>query len=94
MDATTVDHASSANARLPGGKIGPEYARMQPANFGKPEKVAYLPPYSPHVVPRRTQTSSQPAPPVTIALVAKSLPILFAVAKQSSYGWPDIHRIC
>src|SRR2546423_4754926 len=63
---TTVENAS-ASARVSVGKIGPGYARMQPADFGKPEKVAYSTPYHPHVAPRGSRID-QPAPSVVAAL--------------------------
>ena len=92
MALTSAENAS-AGARLPAGKIGPGYARMPPADFGKPEKVAYSTPYYPHAEPRGPRTN-EPAPSVIAALVtAPAPPMVIARAEQSTYRRPDIHRV-
>jgi hypothetical protein len=88
MALTTVENAS-ASAHPPAGKIGPGYARMQPADFGKPEKVAYSTPYRPHVALKGPRTSP-PAPSMIAALTATpAAPMVIARAADSR---PDIHR--
>ena len=46
--ALTAEMASAVPHQPSAGKIGPGYARMQPINFGKPEKVVESTPYRPH----------------------------------------------
>src|SRR6185503_5114694 len=46
--ALTAENASAVSPRASGDKIGPGYARMQPINLGKPEKVVEWTPYRPH----------------------------------------------
>lgn len=96
MALTSAENAS-AGARLPAGKIGPKigpgYARMPPADFGKPEKVAYSTSYYPHAEPRGPRTN-EPAPSGIAALVTAPAPsMVIARAEQSTYRRPDIHRI-
>jgi hypothetical protein len=86
--ALTSDNASSGPSRL-GGKIGPGYARMPAADFGKPEKVAYSSPYYPHAQPRGPRTH-EPAASVIAAFTAP--PLAIGQAEPSAYRRPDIHR--
>jgi hypothetical protein len=90
--ALTTSENASASARLPAGKIGPGYARMPPADFGKPEKVAYSTPYHPHAEPRGPRID-EPAPSVIAAPAALAPPMVIARAEQSIYRRPDIHRV-
>ena len=91
MALTSAENAS-ADARLPTGKIGPGYARMPPADLGKPEKVAYSTPYYPYA--ERAPRTNEPAPSVIAGLVTASVPpMVIARAEQSSYRRPDIHRV-
>jgi hypothetical protein len=88
MALTTVESAS-ASTRPPAGKIGPGYARMQPADFGKPEKVVHSTPYRPYVALNGPRTS-QPAPAMIAALTTTpAAPMVIARAADSR---PDIHR--
>src|SRR3954466_13961598 len=87
--AMTSDNAPSGPSRL-GGKIGPGYARMPAADFGKPEKVAYSSPYYPRVQARGPRTH-EPAPAVIAAFTAP--PIAIGPAEPSAYRRPDIHRV-
>ena len=91
MALTTAENAS-ASARVSVGKIGPGYARMPPADFGKPDKVAYSPPYRPQVAPRGSRIN-QPAPSTIAALTTTpATPMVIARATQSADSRPDIHR--
>jgi len=91
--ALTIPESASASARPPAGKIGPGYGRMPPADFGKPEKVAYSTPYRPHVALNRPRTH-QPAPSMIAELTTTPAPpMVIARAEQSTDSRPDIHRI-
>ena len=93
MALTPIEGASAARAQAPGAKIGPGYARMQPVDLGKPEKVAYSAPYYPHVTSRAARIT-QPAPSMVTAPVMTAAPrIMIVEAVQSSYSRPDVHRV-
>ena len=95
MALTTVEYAA-ASARVSVGKIGPKigpgYARIPPADFGKPDKVAYSTPYHPHVAPRESRTN-RPAPSMIAVPATPAPPMVIARADQSADSRPDIHRI-
>src|ERR1041384_8672181 len=91
MAMTGADNVS-ARARMPAGKIGPGYARMPPADFGKPEKVMYSPPYHSRVAPRGSRIG-QPAPSMIAALTTTpATPIVIGRAAQSADSRTDIQR--
>ena len=93
MALMPVESAVAAGPQVPVGKIGPGYARMQPVDFGKPEKVAYSTPYYPRVVSPRMPTLAKPAPSNIAALVTAPPKTIIAEAVQSSYSRPDVHRV-
>jgi hypothetical protein len=71
-------------------KIGPGYARMQPIDEGKPERVAYSVPYS---IPARPQApKAKPVRIIAEPVVARLAPPLVIAAAQPSYS-RDIHRV-
>jgi hypothetical protein len=74
------EHAWATSADVPPvKKIGPGYARMQPVDHGKPEKVVYSPPYYPHTATPPASTTRRPAPPVRTAIApANAAPIMKA----------------
>ena len=87
--------SAAATARpATAGKIGPGYARMQPADRGKPEKVVYSTPYYPHVAtPSVSRSMKQHAPAIiATAPVVANTPPLVVTAIQSSYNSPDLHH--
>jgi hypothetical protein len=90
--ALTIVENAAASVRAPVGKIGPGYGRMQPADFGKPEKVAYSAPYHPQVAPRGSRMD-RPVPSMIAALTAApAAPMAIARADRSADSRPDIHR--
>jgi hypothetical protein len=90
MALTHGEGASATGPQVSVGKIGPGYARMQPVNLGKPEKIVASTPYDPHrstpTLSRVKQTAQRaiPAPP--------ALPPIM-IAESAKSGPPDIHRI-
>lgn len=90
MALTTAEN-TSAGSRPPAGKIGPGYARIPPADFGKPDKVAYSAPYYPHAAPRESRTN-QPAPSMIVAPATPAPPMVIARWDRSTDSRPDIHR--
>jgi hypothetical protein len=71
-------------------KIGPGYARMQPIDEGKAEKVTYSVPYS---VPVRSHAPEvKPVRVIAEPVVAQLAPALRIAAEQPSYS-VDIHRV-
>jgi len=93
MALMPVESALAVSPQVSIGKIGPGYARMQPVNFGKPEKLTYSTPYYPHVAPR-VSGINQRTPSIIVALVATSAaPMAIAGAARSTYNQPDVHRI-
>jgi hypothetical protein len=96
MALSPSDSALAASPEVSVKKIGPGYARMQPADFGKPEKLAYSPPYHPNTARPAESKVRRPAPaalaaiaPVPAAPIAQPI----SVAARSGYSAPDIHRI-
>jgi hypothetical protein len=78
----------------PVGKIGPGYARMQPVDLGKPDKIAYSTPYHSRVATPPVSRTNQPAPSMIAAPVkTPAPPMMIAEAPQSRYSRPDIHRV-
>jgi hypothetical protein len=73
-------------------KIGPGYARMQPINEGKPEKVLYTTPYT---IPARAHVvaSAKRAPSSIEAPIAQSAPSVRVAAVEAPRSTPDFHRI-
>ena len=94
--AVTATLALSPNQReseskVPVAKIGPGYARMQPIDEGKPEKVLYTKPYS---IPVRAHVvASKRAAPSIETLIAQTAPPVYVAVVQPSYSAPDFHRI-
>ena len=86
--ATTITLTRDA----PGGKIGPGYARMQPIDMGKPDKVVSIPPYSIPVKTRVAAAKRTPAKSIE-SLIAESAPPLVVAVAPPSYFRPDAHRI-
>jgi hypothetical protein len=71
-------------------KIGPGYARMQPIDQGKAEKVSYSVPYS---IPARSEApKAKPVRIIAEPVVAQLTPPLVIAAAQPSYI-RDIHRV-
>lgn len=102
--ATTVLSSSNpvlaASADTPAKKIGPGYARMQPVDLGKPEKIAYSPPHDPHSATPPALSPRRPPPavraaitPIMVAPVSIAAPLTIAEAVRPAYTPPDIHRI-
>ena len=75
-----------------GDKIGPGYARMQPPNMGKPEKVRYWTPYYPHTATLTLSRTKKPKASTAPALLP-STPMVIAARAQSSFSHPEIGRI-
>jgi hypothetical protein len=90
MALTTVENGS-VSTRASVGKIGPGYGRMQPADFGKPDKVTYSVPYHPQAAPRASRID-QPAPSTIAAPATPAPPMVIARADRSTDSRPDIHR--
>jgi hypothetical protein len=86
MALTTTE--TTAVARRPAEKIGPGYARIPPADLGKPEKVAYSTSYYPPREPR----PSQPTPLMIVVPATLAPPMVIAQADRSTDSRPDIHR--
>ena len=84
--------AEAASAQASVQKIGPGYARMQPVDLGKPEKIAYSTPYYPRVAIPSASRSMEPAPSTVAAplIQAPSQPV--AAAARTAFSRPDIHR--
>jgi hypothetical protein len=76
----------------PGGKIGPGYARMQPINVGKPEKVVAIPPYSIPVAARAVAMKRSPTK-TTESLIVESAPPLTVAVAQPAYVRSTLHQI-
>ena len=89
MALTTAE--TTAVERRPAGKIGPGYARIPPADLGKPEKVAYSTPYYPHPAQREPRPS-QPTPLMIVVPATLAPPMVIAQADRSTDSRPDIHR--
>jgi hypothetical protein len=66
-------------------KIGPGYARMQPIDLGKPERVTYSTPYS---IPTRSQ-----ARPVRVVVKAAEAQLTALVIATSQPFSRDTHRV-
>ena len=70
--------------------IGPGYARMQPIDKGKAEKVTYSVPYS---IPVKSHAPKvQPVRVIAEPVVAQLAPALVIAATQPLYN-RDIHRV-
>jgi hypothetical protein len=74
-------------------KIGPGYARMQPINLGRPEKIAYSTPYYMRVAAPLASRANHLAPSNIATLTTASSLVIVAEAVPSSYSRPDIHRV-
>ena len=71
-------------------KIGPGYARMQPINEGKPEKVLYTTPYT---IPARVVAKAKHAPSSIEALIPQLAPSVRVAEAEAPRFTHDFHRI-
>jgi hypothetical protein len=90
--ALTAKNASAVSSRASGGKIGPGYARMQPVNLGKPEKVVESTPYRPHTAKPGVSRHKQSRPIIVARPATIGPPMKLAAVAQSAYRRPDIQR--
>ena len=91
--ALTAAYASGEPPQVSVGKIGPGYARRQPVNLGKPEKVAESTPYRPHTAKSGASRDKQLRPIIAARQSTTEPPMKIAEAAQSTYRRPDFQRI-
>ena len=85
-----------AAAEQPTKKIGPGRASIPPIDFGKPERVVSITPYTPHPASAAVQRPKRDVPraaPVAASPAAVGKPLIIVTVARPEYRAPDIHRV-